>query len=508
MPKKIEIFENTLLKLLIRRGTDVDRKQVVLSEGELGYTVDTKRLYVGDGQTKGGIPVAGSSFLGSAPDVTTFTSAISGDLAYDNDDNVLYSFKGGNPANILDWQQIGGTYTPGNGTISISNTNEITVNRLSAGNFSTNALGNSLRIDGSNKIALSSNIVVSKITLDQSADSLNIPASISVNSQGFTLPTYAAGPNYFLTSDFDGSLRWDTAANTTIYVAGTASQIPVGSIMPFISAGSAPTGWLLCNGQSVPGSSYRELSAVIGTTYGGDTTDFKVPNFVNKAIYGVGSSPSTSTTFRIASGSNTVLSASGALYIIKAKPDTVVNSTITIKSPLTATLNGTVVSNTTVDALRGDLVIGFDNDLLQTLAANKTPAGAIMAFANDSTPAGWLACEGQAVSRSTYANLSAVIGTTYGSGNGSTTFNIPDLRGYFVRGAGINSDGTYSGTFGVKQADEIKSHTHTIPVIAGSDGDAGSDSIFKARNGAGTTGATGGNETRPRNIPMLYCIKY
>jgi len=59
MSKKIEIFENTLLKLLVRRGANVDRQNIILSEGELGYTTDTKRLYVGDGQTLGGnlVPV-------------------------------------------------------------------------------------------------------------------------------------------------------------------------------------------------------------------------------------------------------------------------------------------------------------------------------------------------------------------------------------------------------------------------------------------------------------------
>ena len=47
MAKKIEILENTLLKLLVRRGSDNDRQQVLLSEGELGYTTDSKRLFIG-----------------------------------------------------------------------------------------------------------------------------------------------------------------------------------------------------------------------------------------------------------------------------------------------------------------------------------------------------------------------------------------------------------------------------------------------------------------------------
>lgn len=533
MPKKIEIFENTLLKLLVRRGSDVDRRQITLTEGELGYTTDTKKLYIGDGQTKGGIPVAGSSFLGSTPEITSFTSAVSGDIAYDNDDNILYYFKGGNPANITDWQNIGGTYSPENGTISISDTNSIAVNKLSAGNFSSNALGNSLRIDSTNKIALNSTIQISNVTLDPSSESLNIPAKVSVGAQGFTLPTYAGGSNLFLTSTLDGTLSWEQVQDTSIYVAGTASQIPVGSIMPFISAGSAPTGWLLCNGQSVPGASYRELSAVIGTTYGGNTTAFNVPDFVNKTIYGVGSSPSTATTFNIASGSNSVLRASGALYIIKAKPDTVVNSTITIVSPLTATLDNVPVTNNTVNALRGDLVIGLDSNYQRSVESYVTPPGAIMAFATSDTPDGWLECFGQVELIADYPLLHARIGTTYNTGGETLLeFRLPDLRGYFVRGAGINSDSITSGTFGARQAatvvpmgdpsktakmvvslyNNVDDSTTTMRSLLNGEPGSVNNTSLQINSIVGTTDPVQASQmvmtTRPANIAMLYCIKY
>lgn len=62
------------------------------------------------------------------------------------------------------------------------------------------------------------------------------------------------------------------------------------------------------------------------------------------------------------------------------------------------------------------------------------PAGCIMPYAGATAPDGWLLCHGQAVSRTTYANLFAAIGTAYGAGDGSTTFNVPDLRGRVVAG--------------------------------------------------------------------------
>jgi microcystin-dependent protein len=169
--------------------------------------------------------------------------------------------------------------------------------------------------------------------------------------------------------------------------------------------------------------------------------------------------------------------------------------------------------------------------LVAAVQQSLMPVGAVQAFAMSSAPSGWLNCTGQAVSRTDYAALFAVIGTAYGTGNGSTTFNVPDLRGYFIRGWGTNGDGTASGSFASKQADEFKSHNH-----GGSTGNDTPDhfhlmnawtSSMGAANGTfgqvplslqtQTSGRTtfhthpisgeGGPETRPKNIAMLYCIK-
>jgi microcystin-dependent protein len=137
------------------------------------------------------------------------------------------------------------------------------------------------------------------------------------------------------------------------------------------------------------------------------------------------------------------------------------------------------------------------------------PTGAVMAFAMNSAPSGWLAANGSAVSRTTYAALFAAIGTTYGTGDGSTTFSLPDLRGYFVRGAGTNGDGVAAGTFGAKQTDDFKSHTHEDNggYIANEYDYSPGEWPGLRRSLNIVTGATGGTETRPRNIAMLYCIK-
>lgn len=78
---------------------------------------------------------------------------------------------------------------------------------------------------------------------------------------------------------------------------------------------------------------------------------------------------------------------------------------------------------------------GLDADLLDGRHASQlVPAGTIIAYADSTPPDGWLECNGQAVSRTTYADLFAAIGTTFGAGDSLTTFNLPDLRGEFIRG--------------------------------------------------------------------------
>lgn len=370
MDNKIEIFDNTLLKLLVRRGSDADRQNIVLSQGEVGYTTDTNRLFVGDGINRGGT-VVGNKYAGSRTDVTTITNVVSGDYAFDSDSNQLYIYKGGSPANIANWVSIGGVYTGGNGSIIVSpTTNTITVGTLSANNFSSDALGDSIDIDNTGRLILSNTIKTNSITSKTGVTHLRLQGNLNINNIDYSWPSYT-GSNLFLKSDIAGNLSWSEAtAPVTVFVAGAASQVPVGSIMPFVSSANAPYGWLLCNGQSVSGTTYRDLSAVIGTSYGGNATNFNVPNFVNKALYGVQNNPAGSTIYSIATGANSNLSASGALYIIKAIPDSIITSNITINSGLTSTVNGSITTGIAVSPLTGNIALG-----LQTVGSTQNLNG-------------------------------------------------------------------------------------------------------------------------------------
>lgn len=148
-------------------------------------------------------------------------------------------------------------------------------------------------------------------------------------------------------------------------------------------------------------------------------------------------------------------------------------------------------------------------------AAAGMPSGAVAHFAMNTAPTGWLKANGGAVSRTTYADLFAAIGTTFGIGDGSTTFNVPDLRGEFLRGWD-DGRGVDSGrSFGSTQAAAFASHTHSTSPFLGainfSRAQFSPDGLGfltqDAGGGPGTVSATGGNETRPRNVALLACIK-
>lgn len=165
------------------------------------------------------------------------------------------------------------------------------------------------------------------------------------------------------------------------------------------------------------------------------------------------------------------------------------------------------------------------------------PVGAKLEHFGSTAPANFLACDGAAVSRATYSALFAVIGTTYGAGDGSTTFNLPTANdGRFFRSTGGNA-----GALGVVQTEMIGSHTHPVTVTSagahththnggnarhGTNGDPGlaakysdgdssdgtNPTMTTTSNGnhthAATADANSGTENRPRNMSVLVCIKY
>ena len=140
-------------------------------------------------------------------------------------------------------------------------------------------------------------------------------------------------------------------------------------------------------------------------------------------------------------------------------------------------------------------------------------AGTVQMRASEVVPIGFLECNGEAVSRSKYAVLFAAIGTIWGVGDGSTTFNLPDLRGYFLRGwdhtAGVDpdagsrtdrGDGTTGDHVGTKQDDAFQGHYHRLHPTTNKYN--GGSSYLTVGNQCGTASITGNPNTSPVNVPI------
>ena len=136
------------------------------------------------------------------------------------------------------------------------------------------------------------------------------------------------------------------------------------------------------------------------------------------------------------------------------------------------------------------------------------PTGTVLAFAGSSAPSGFLLCDGRAVSRTTYTSLFSVIGTTYGSGDGSTTFNLPDMRGRVA----VGSDANLGAAAGVQSvsltAAQNGPHNHTTLIdyknLMGTQEGSNSFQVRQEPAGAVTTGSSGNGAAHENRQPSLY----
>lgn len=167
-------------------------------------------------------------------------------------------------------------------------------------------------------------------------------------------------------------------------------------------------------------------------------------------------------------------------------------------------LSETVDSGATLAISAGESFVLYCNGTAWVTIgkASGVPSGALIAYAGSTTPSGWLLCDGSAVSRTTYASLFTAIGTTHGVGDGSSTFNLPDMRGRVAAGkddmggsaasrlttAGSGVDGATLGAVGGAQNVALTSaqnaaHTHTLYAPTG-DGVGGAYINYLADSGS------------------------
>lgn len=172
---------------------------------------------------------------------------------------------------------------------------------------------------------------------------------------------------------------------------------------------------------------------------------------------------------------------------------------------------------------------------LSDLETNAIPPGTIAAYGGETVPTGWLLCDGAAVSRNQYARLFNALQISWGGGDGVNTFNVPDLRGMFLRGtdrgAGrdpdvstrtpINAGGASGDNVGSVETAAFGTHAHGVPINTPGNG-GGSvwgniplnnpNTMWGSSNGnAGyvqRSEPVGGTETRPLNANVHYIVKY
>jgi len=198
---------------------------------------------------------------------------------------------------------------------------------------------------------------------------------------------------------------------------------------------------------------------------------------------------------------------------------------------LTTEAGGTV--NTTLAIVNGafhntNLYVTYKTVGDYAEAEDATPSGSILMFAGSTAPDNWLLCDGTAVSRATYNKLFQAIGTTWGAGNGTTTFNLPDMRGAAPAGVGASAGYTQNETLalGTKYNDQLQGHFHrgaiaasgtafdaTDAVMRGALAGSNSSTVFTnmqsrepVSDGTNGTPRTG-NVTRGKRVGVNFIIK-
>ena len=273
-------------------------------------------------------------------------------------------------------------------------------------------------------------------------------------------------------------------------------DVPVGTVLSWDSTLPLPTGYAAADGSEISKTDYNDLFNLVGNTFGqaSDVNKFKLPNITdNNEVSSEEATPSTlvkrddqgtikakmlelTSYFPVATGvepdklkdkgySILVWSTYGTVQMISAKD--FFEKTLRGFSGGGTTITGTnsaitldVDANDNID-VNGELYIEGTTSDLNVERGDYFQAGQYGFFAMKNPKGRWLFCDGREISREAYPDLFEAIGTTYGEGNGTTTFNIPDRRGYFGRclDAGAEVDYQSDREIGSKQGDAIRNIT-------------------------------------------------
>ena len=330
---------------------------------------------------------------------------------------------------------------------------------------------------------------------------------------------------YVDTAD-SNNLKIRNAANDGFTTVGSVDSANLGLLS---RAGGTMTGQLLLDNSAGAGSPALSFGGDTDTgifRVGANTMGFATAGVERVEISDAGLDMSNGLPIRFQDSS-------GAPFVGLKSPSSV-------SSNVTFTLPG-------ADGSAGEFLKTDGSGNLSFSIVQGVPSGAVFCIAVASVPSGYLECNGQSVSKTTYAALFAVIGTQYGgSGN---NFNVPDLRGEFVRGFDNGRNADSGRSIGSSQGSQNASHNHSASATStagahshalnyqrkqvedtgtafvtdirrqGGDSDGGSTTFTNNTDSGFMNNATvsvstsvsisnqGGNESRPRNVAMMYVIK-
>ena len=352
----------------------------------------------------------------------------------------------------------------------------------------------------------------------------------TLNSGGSDPSNTSSFMPYVDTAD-SNNLKIRNAANDGFTTVGSVDSANLG-LLP--RAGGTMTGQLLGDDSSVAGSPAYAFDNDTDTGMfrsGANTIGFSTSGTERVSISDAG--------LDVVNGLPIRLQDSSGAPFVSLKSPSALSGNVALTLPSSITNGGFLQTD------------GSGNLSFQIVAG--VPSGSVFCMAVATVPSGYLECNGAAVSRTTYAALFAIIGTNYGTGNGSSTFNLPDLRGEFVRGfdngRGADSGRSIASSQGASNASHnhsisasgttsTKSLTGSVNVISESFAGFGGSAtgVFTKKGGfnaggtpggpdsnncggfdmdashnhtvtvSGTTGSQG-SEARPRNVAMMYIIK-
>jgi microcystin-dependent protein len=359
------------------------------------------------------------------------------------------------------------------------------------------------------------------------------------------MSTYSTNLALELIGTGEQSGTWGTTTNTNL---GTLIEQAISGYTTYAATGGTDT-LTIPNGAS--GTARNMFIEFTGT--GGGT--IVVP--ANKKLYFVYNNTSSAITVKVSGQTGVSVPAAAKMVLVSNGTD-IVNAInyLATNAPLAVSSGGTGVASATAYAVQcggttstgahqSVASVGTSGQVLTSNGAGALPSfqtlvaftsGMLMPYAGSSAPSGWLLCYGQAISRTTYADLFTAIGTTYGSGDGSTTFNIPDFRGRAAFGkddmggsaasrlttAGSGVDGSTLGTGGGSQLTQQHTHTVTDPGHNHTYNTKSSTAIqsgstvecwigdYTATTGTATTGITNANygSGSSQNVPPALVINY